>query len=100
MTSQLQRETVLSAVRAARPTLEAMGVRSLHLFGSVARNQATQSSDVDFVVEFSHPVGFFQLFQVQHYLEDLLERPVDLGTITALKAHLRQPVLEDMICVF
>ena len=44
-------------------------VKSLALFGSVVRDQATPDSDVDFVVEFDgHPVGLFHLSRTQHYL--------------------------------
>jgi predicted nucleotidyltransferase len=81
-------------------TLEAMGVKSLGLFGSVARNEATAESDVDILVEFAKPVGFFQIFDIQYFLEDLLQCPIDLGTVDSLKEHLRTPVLEDMIHVF
>lgn len=77
-----------------------MGVKSLDLFGSVARNQATPASDIDFLVEFSKPVGLFQLLDVQYFLEDLLKRSIDLGTANSLKEHLRKPVLEDAIRVF
>ena len=41
--------------------LRDFGVRSLHVFGSVARGDATQASDVDILVEFTHPVGLSHL---------------------------------------
>ena len=44
--------------------------------------------------------GFFQLLQVQYYLEDTLGCSVDLGTQDALKEHLREPVLKDVINAF
>ena len=49
-----------------------MGVKSLELFGSVAREEARPDSDVDFSGEFERPLGLFQFFRVQHYQEDLL----------------------------
>ncbi len=91
---------VLAKVKAHQTTLKTMGVKSLDLFGSVARNQATPTSDIDFLIEFSQPVGLFQLLDVQYFLEDLLERSIDLGTADSLKEHLREPVLEDAIRVF
>ncbi len=91
---------VLTKVKAHQAALESMGVKSLDLFGSVARNQATPSSDIDFLIEFSKPVGLFQLLEIQYFLEDLLERSIDLGTTDSLKEHLREPVLEDAIRVF
>lgn len=68
------------------------------LFGSVARDEARTDSDVDFLVEFDRPGGLFQLLRVQYYLEDILGRSVDLGTQDALREHLREPVLKDLIC--
>ena len=54
---------------------------SLFLFGSVARNEAKASSDVDLLVEFSQPVGLFTLARLQIYLEKLLGCAIDLGTL-------------------
>jgi predicted nucleotidyltransferase len=44
---------------------EGLGVRSLDLFGSVARGDAGPGSDVDLLVEFDRPVGLFHFFRVQ-----------------------------------
>lgn len=55
---------------------------------------------MDFLVEFSKPVGFFELFSVRYFLEDLLGCEIDLGIVDALREHLRTPVLEDAIRVF
>ena len=45
-------------------------------------------------------IGFLEFFRIKHYLEDLLQSSIDLGTIDALKEHLKQPILEDIIHVF
>ncbi len=92
----IKRDEVLAIIAAHREELRAMGVKSLDLFGSVARDEATSDSDVDFLVEFERPVGL-EFFKVQHYLEDILGYPVDLGTQETLKEHLREPLLEDVI---
>jgi hypothetical protein len=75
------------------------GVKSLFLFGSVARNEATTGSDVDLLVEFSRPVGYFGLFALQDYLEKLLGCPVDLGTPDSLKSYMRERVMRELIHV-
>jgi predicted nucleotidyltransferase len=75
------------------------GVKSLLLFGSVARNEATSASDVDLLVEFDRPVGYFGLFALQDYLEKLLGCPVDLGTIDSLKAYVKEHVMGELIRV-
>lgn len=51
------------------------------------------------MVEFSIDAGLFELLKVQHYLEDILGCAVDLGTKDALREHLREPVLKDIIQV-
>jgi predicted nucleotidyltransferase len=75
------------------------GVQTLTLFGSVARNEATSSSDVDLLVEFNRPVGLFGLFALQNHLEDLFGCPVDLGTPESLKPRLKERVLREAIRV-
>ncbi len=96
----MKRDEILAIVRANQQSLQKLGVKSLSLFGSGARNQIKPESDIDFLVEFDSPVGLFGLFQVQYHLEDILERSVDLGTLKALREHLREPVLEEAIRVF
>jgi uncharacterized protein len=96
----LMRDDILNLVQIHQGQLREMGVKSLNLFGSVARDQATTKSDVDILIELNEPSGFFEFFQIQHYLEDLLQCPIDLGTIDSLKEHLREPVLNEVIRVF
>ncbi|MEQ9483498.1 nucleotidyltransferase family protein [Coleofasciculus sp. F4-SAH-05] len=96
----MKRDEVLAILAAHREQLQDMGVKSLNLFGSVARDEADANSDVDFLVEFNRPGGLFQLLKVQYYLEDILGCAVDLGTQEALKEHLREPVLKDSIRAF
>ena len=91
---------VIDLVQSHQQELRKLGVNSLNLFGSVARDQANLQSDVDILVELDESVGFFEFFQIRHYLEDLFQCPVDLGTVDALKEHLRQPILEEAIHIF
>ena len=96
----MRRKEACQLVRSHQQELQQLGVKSLDIFGSVARDQANPQSDVDILVELDISIGFFEFFQIQHYLEDLLQCSVDLGTTDALKDHLRQPILEDAIHVF
>ena len=75
------------------------GVKSLLLFGSVARNESTSASDVDLLVEFNRPVGYFGLFALQDYLEKLLGCRVDLGTPDSLKPYMKERVMGELIRV-
>jgi uncharacterized protein len=75
----MKRDRVLEILAAHQKQLQAMGVRSLDLFGSVARDEAKPNSDIDLLVEFNRPVGLFEFIEVRLYLEDLLGSPVDMG---------------------
>jgi predicted nucleotidyltransferase len=75
------------------------GVRSLSLFGSVARDEDGPASDVDLLVEFDRPVGYFGLFALQDYLESLLGCKVDLGTSNSLKPRIRDHVMGECVRV-
>jgi uncharacterized protein len=96
----IKRDKVLEIVQAHQKQLKKMGVKSLDLFGSVARDEAEPDSDVDFFVEFSRRVGLFDFSLVQLYLEDILGCSVNMGTRDALKEHLKQTDLKDVIRVF
>jgi uncharacterized protein len=82
-----------------RELTEGYYVKSLALFGSVARDEATLTSDVDLLVEFGRPVGLFQFIGLQQYLEALLGCPVDLGTPNSIKSYLKEHVLKEAILV-
>lgn len=82
----MKQDAVLKILKQKNAELtQQFGVKSLLLFGSVARNEDTPTSDVDLLVEFNRPVGYFGLFALQDYLEELLGWSVDLGTPQSLK---------------
>lgn len=78
---------------------ERFGVISLALFGSTARGEARDDSDIDILVAFDGPATSARYFGVQFYLEDLLGRPVDLVTDKALRPALRPYVEREAIHV-
>lgn len=90
-------EEILAALSRHRDELEALGVKSLAVFGSTARNEAQSDSDVDLLVEFDRPVGLFEFLAVNEYLEALLGHPVDLVTSAALKPQMRDQVLREAV---
>jgi len=78
---------------------ERFAVTSLALFGSQARGEARDDSDIDILVAFDGPATSARYFGVQFYLEDLLGRPVDLVTEKALRPELRPYVEREAIRV-
>lgn len=94
----MRRAEALAILQAHREELRQRHVKSLALFGSVARDEAGPNSDVDLLVEFDGtPVGLFAYSALQRYLTELLGRPVDLVTRTGLKPRLRDRILGEAI---
>lgn len=96
----MNRQHILDLLERSKPELQSrFGVEQLALFGSAARNEATENSDVDVLVAFDGPATSRRYFGVQFYLEDLLGCPVDLVTEKALRPELRPFVERDRINV-
>jgi len=93
----MERDEITRILVSHKKELEALGVRSLALFGSVVRGEATSDSDVDILVEFSKPVGLFEFIHLKHRIEEILGRSVDLATRAALKPQLRDRILEECV---
>ncbi len=93
----MARDEILRRIRMERPELTRLKVRSLALFGSVARDEATPASDVDLLVEFAEPVGLFGFLRVKQHIEEVLGIDVDLVTRDALKPQLRDAILKEAV---
>ena len=84
----LARSDVMQTLSMHRHELKRLGVKSLRLFGSVARDEARPDSDIDFLVEFLNDPSFFELFEVKsqnmrntlsQQQSNLAIRPLELG---------------------
>ena len=96
----MRRDEALAILAAHRDELrETYGVKSLALFGSVARDEAGPESDVDLLVEFDRPTGLFGLAALQIFLEQVLGTGVDIGRSEALREYVRGSVEQDLVYV-
>ena len=96
----MRREQLIDMLERHRDEIRhRFGVRSLSLFGSFARDEASDHSDVDLLVEFNHAPTFRGYMDLRIFLEDLLGVDVDLVTETGLKEHARPTVERDAIRV-
>ena len=77
--------------------LDSHGVAHLWLFGSFARDEAREDSDVDLLVEFSRPIGMFEFVRLQRELGERIGRKVELVTRAALKPQLRDRTLAEAV---
>jgi hypothetical protein len=75
------------------------GVREIGIFGSYVRNENRKNSDIDILVELEKPMGFFKFIRLERYLSELLGAKVDLVTKNALKPHIGQRILAEVIYV-
>lgn len=74
-------------------------VKSLSIFGSAARDQVTDTSDVDVLVAFDRKADFDTFMDLKFYLEELLGTGVDLVTDKALRPQVRRAIEREMINV-
>jgi len=74
-------------------------VKSLSIFGSIARDEAGDNSDVDVLVAFNQKASFDIFMDLKFYLEELLETSIDLVTDKALRPQVRQAIEREMINV-
>jgi len=96
----MRRDDVVAIVGRHGPQLRTEhGVKSLRLFGSVARDEAKPDSDVDMLVEFDRPTGYFGLMRLQSVLESLLGKPVDLTTPAGIRPEMRQGIEQELLRV-
>jgi uncharacterized protein len=93
------RDELIARLQSHRDDFQRLGVRYLGLFGSVARGEATEESDVDVLVEFEGGGNFDAYMDLKFLLEDILQRRVDLVTRAALRPGLRPYVERDVLDV-
>jgi predicted nucleotidyltransferase len=74
-------------------------MKSLSLFGSVARGEERSGSDVDILVEFKGKATFDHYMDTRFYLEELLGCKVDLVTPKAIKLHIKPYIMQDLVHV-
>lgn len=76
------------------------GVMQLRVFGSASRGEAGPDSDIDLLVDFESPKGFFELLRLEDELEAFFGCPVDVVTEPGLSPYLRKPILASATVIF
>jgi predicted nucleotidyltransferase len=96
----MRKDEVLKLLTENKPELmRRFGITDLALFGSTARDEASEDSDVDVMVEFDGRSTAKRYFGVQFYLEDLLHREIDLVQKGVVRAELQPYIEKDLIHV-
>jgi len=79
---------------------ERFGIRHLALFGSYARGEATEESDVDLVIREAIRKNGFLRAKAMRYLSELTKKRVDIGYFDAIRPFYRETIERDLIDVF
>jgi predicted nucleotidyltransferase len=96
----LTKKTVLDTLEVEIPYLKReFQVKTIGVFGSYAREEQTETSDIDLLVEFSKPISFFTLFDLEDYLTNKLGVKVEIVTPGALKELIVPLIMKDVINV-
>ena len=95
----MDRDKIFAILRERQPELRSQGVKSLAVFGSIARGDFSAESDLDILVEFDREVGLFEFIRLKLNLEQWSGCRVDLVTQDALRPALRQRILDEAIYV-
>lgn len=73
------------------------GVSNIQLFGSVARKEDTDKSDIDILIELEDDRSLFDLIGFKYSMEELLNKKVDVVTIDSLHETIREKVLRETV---
>jgi predicted nucleotidyltransferase len=93
-----QKDQIFAILKQQLPYLKKnFKVKSLGIFGSYAREEQTETSDIDMLVEFEAPVGFIKFIELENYLSDKLGGKVDLVTPDALKPLIKTDIMAEAV---
>ena len=92
------KDQILVVLRGLRPELEALyNVKAIGLFGSALRGEQGSQSDIDVLVEFRSPIGFFKFLELEELLAERLGGKVDLVSKKALKPEIGRSILSEVV---
>ncbi|MFQ5711256.1 MAG: nucleotidyltransferase family protein [Candidatus Geothermarchaeales archaeon] len=92
------KEEILEALRGELPNLrDTFDVKNIGLFGSYVRKEQTEKSDIDILVEFEKPIGFFKFIELEDHLSETLGVKVEIVTPDALKPSIKPDVIKEVV---
>lgn len=97
----MDRAEAIARLREHEAELKRLGVQHLYLFGSTARNDASEDSDVDLFFDYEEgKLGLFQLMEVKEVAARILSRKTDIMTRDSIHRHLRERIEASAVPVF
>ena len=82
------------------PFINEYGISKAGVFGSYARNQANESSDIDLIIDFQKEFGLIKLLNLKMLLEEKLGKKVDIIEYSCLKPDFANSVLKEVIVFY
>lgn len=96
----MRKDEILKKISGQLPFLrEVYHVAKIGVFGSAVRGEEKEGSDVDILVEFDSPIGFFDFIRLENFLSELFGERVDLISKKALKPVIKEDVLKEVVYV-
>jgi predicted nucleotidyltransferase len=96
----MTRQELLTKLRNAKATLrDEFGIEEIALFGSFARDEATEMSDVDIAILSAEKKDYFNRVNAKYFLEETLHRNVDLGYYDTIRPLLQRSIRRELIHV-
>lgn len=97
----MKRDDAISRLKQHEADLKRLGVEHLYVFGSTARDEAKDDSDVDLFFDYERgKLGLFELMDVKAYAASILGRKADIMTRDSLHKTLRQKIEANAVRVF
>jgi predicted nucleotidyltransferase len=75
-------------------------IRKAWLFGSFARGEDNMSSDIDMVVETEPQMSYFELFEIQNIIQNILHRKIDIGFFDSLKKDILNKIKAELLFIY
>jgi hypothetical protein len=95
----VNKREVIKKLASFEDELKKFSVKDLYLFGSYAREEAGEQSDLDILVEFEvgAQIGLFEFARLRRQLSQLLGREVDLVTPDAIRPEMKDQILREAV---
>ena len=98
----MQKNEVVQRLKQHADAIKAIGARSLYLFGSTARGEARETSDIDLFIDYDEDTDFsaIELIRIQRYISDLLQAEADVTTREGLHPLIRAEIVASAEKIF
>ena len=94
-----QSELLMKLANVKHELKQQFGIEEIALFGSYARDEAREESDVDIVILKSSKKNFFLRMKAIDFLKEYLQRDVDMGYFDSMKTFIKNRIQKDLIIV-